>query len=133
MEVCIDCKKEVAHYYRLTVDDECICTSCSGDRTRKEMIETGKAILYLLPDSIVSDGLTDSTLTFKARIFEGGHNWWHVKQYYAYFWGPDGKKWYGRCVSGGRNETLRCKRIKQAHWFAESWYAKNRPIVLTIT
>jgi hypothetical protein len=81
------------------------------------MQEKGKMALYLVQQEVNGEKFDFVTswsggLSFPAIVFEGGHNWWHVKQFYAYFW-VEGEPWYGRCVTGGFTDVIRCKRVKK--------------------
>lgn len=88
-----------------------VCYTCCADLDRQWMSEKGQITLYLSGDDKVTNW--PGSLCFPAVVFEGKHNWRGVKQLYAYFVGPDDQPWYGRCVTGGFTEIVRCRRIQQ--------------------
>lgn len=93
------------------------CYACCADKERAGMIETGRAVLYLV-DSQASTGRAFSvqnwpgSLSFPAygvsRKPRGGG--FGAQRTDAYFRGPDGCEWHA--VNRGDNQIARCKRAK---------------------
>ena len=106
--------------YGLNKADDFVCYACCGENDRREMIETGKAILYLTHDRIASpsypfaDGKVTNwpgTFSLPCRVKRGRHNIAR-RRYDAWFIGPDGKQWHGVQI-GDNTQIIRCKRVKK--------------------
>lgn len=136
----LDCGHESApSAYGMTADGKKHCYACCGEMDRKEMIETGRGVLYLsvmalkewMATCILSRGMYASymaesqdrctisnwpgTLTFRPHHVRKYEGWGFGGSYpirIAYFTGPDGKLWCGR-NAGRHNDILRCWRVKQ--------------------
>lgn len=104
-----------------------VCYACCAERDKAQMIETGRATLYLdyhgpsgmnqrgskYPYWAVCTGeLTNwpGSLRFSARVKAGHHNWARVR-FDAWFTGPDGKQWHAVCI-GDNSQVARCTRVK---------------------
>lgn len=90
-----------------------VCYDCCAELDKKRMQKTGTAFLYLTKDATGSWVITNwpGTLRFTPYLVrKGGHNWYRVERFDAWFIGPDGAVWHG--VNLGDNEVLRCKRTK---------------------
>lgn len=89
------------------------CYECIAVQDRRDMIEMGRATLYLTRDgSAWKVGNWPGTLTFpaygvKVSRYGGGFG---SQRTDAYFIGPDGKEWHA--VNRGDNQVARCRRIK---------------------
>lgn len=95
--------------------DHKICYDCCGKRDRADMIETGKATLYLLRDESGQHNVTNwpGTLRFNnVGIKTGRHNI-AGKRYDVWFHGPDGKMWHG-VQYGDNTQICHCRRTKQS-------------------
>lgn len=91
-----------------------VCYACCGAHDKAEMIETGRAVLYLSkrPDGTWHIGNWPGSLSFPVRhnyVRKGSHNIARTR-YDAWFIGPDGKEWHA--VNIGDNQIARCRRIK---------------------
>ena len=127
---CIDCKqtkpiqKEGGTGYATLKNNHKVCYACVAERDKKDMIQTGRAILYLSEVKEPKFGGVNNvtggrhwkisnwpgTLSFPAYVSTGRHNIARTR-YDARFTGPDGKKWWG--VQYGENtQIIRCKRLK---------------------
>ena len=93
-----------------------VCIECCGVRDKADMIETGKATLYLTMDKDGSNFITNWPGTLKivlpsGAIRKGRHNIARTR-YDVWFYGPDQKPWHG--VQYGENtQIIHCKRIKK--------------------
>jgi hypothetical protein len=105
--------------YGLTKDNAFTCYACCGENDRRNMIETGKAFLYLTHPVIknrqytFADGKITNwpgTLSMPCRVKRGAHNIARYR-YDAWFTGPDGKPWHG-VQYGDNSQIIRCKRLK---------------------
>jgi hypothetical protein len=89
------------------------CYDCAAERDKKEMIETGRATLYLTKDKDGGYKISNwpGTLVFKpTSVKQGKHNI-AGSRVDVRFKGPDGSLWAG--VQYGRwSDILRCRRIK---------------------
>lgn len=103
-----------------------ICYECCSERHRQDMIDTGKATMYLVhrsnevPDYNPKIHCTNhgwhvqdwpGGLDFRAIVHKGRHNIAGTR-YDVWFWGPDGHRWYG--VQYGENtQIVHCRRTKE--------------------
>lgn len=102
------------------------CFACYGIRDRADMVETGRATLYLTrrtgaPRVSGLDSASDWELTnwpgsLSFRIYHtctGRHNWTGHRRD-IWFRGPDGRKWWGWRVEGGMNsgDLINVRRTK---------------------
>lgn len=94
-----------------------VCYACCGERDRKTMVTTGKAVLYLTHGGGEMTGVNvggsvsnwPGTLKFMCSVRIGRHNI-AGKRYDVWFTGPDGKQWHG-VTYGGNTQLCRCKRV----------------------
>lgn len=98
------------------------CYDCCAERDRYQMLETGKATLYLtLKDAFTPDGNPNGktgeisnwpgSLKFRTGpIRKGRHNMARVR-YDTWFTGPDGKEWHA-VQYGDNTQIAHCKRVK---------------------
>lgn len=99
--------------YGTTLAGERHCYACIAVQDRRDMIETGRATLYLTRDgSAWKVGNWPGSLTFPVRgvkvsRYGGGFG---TQRTDAWFTGPDGKEWHA--VNRGDNQVARCRRIK---------------------
>lgn len=99
--------------YGENLEGKKICYACCAEQDKKDMIETGKAILYLTEDSKTNMYKVTNwpaSLTFNATVRKGKHNLARTR-YDAWFTGPDGKNWHG-VTYGDDSQLCHCKRIK---------------------
>ena len=102
-----------------------LCYACCGKRDMADMIENGRATLYLTQPERSAPGLRlDSygrsghaivsnwpgTMRLPCYVKQGRHNI-AGKRYDAWFTGPDGKKWHG-VTYGDNTQLCHCKRLK---------------------
>lgn len=103
-----------------------VCYDCCAIRDRKDMTETGRAVLYLSKANekdTAPNGFNGSkgvsrwvvtnwpgTLRFNAYVKTGRHNIGRTRCD-AWFTGPDGKQWHGVQI-GEWSQICRCKRLK---------------------
>lgn len=98
-----------------------VCYACCGELDRAEMIETGRATLYLakVDFSPLSMGCDRSghrvsnwpgTLAFFCHVRKSRHNM-AGNRYDVWFRGPDGKQWHG-VQYGDNTQICRCRRTK---------------------
>lgn len=104
-----------------------VCYACCGVRDRKDMIEHGKATLYLtMPGKDVDMGVRQGkeiktgkvgnwpgTLTFtlnSGAVKVSRHNI-AGKRYDVWFTGPDGATWHG-VTYGDNTQLCHCRRTK---------------------
>jgi hypothetical protein len=115
--------------YGTGTDGKTYCYACCADRDRADMIETGRATLYLTRDklsparqdtygrtihALYSYKLTNwpGSLTFNVggAVRHGRHNIARTR-IDAWFTGPDGKPWHA--VQYGENTQIaHCRRVK---------------------
>lgn len=89
-----------------------VCYACCGERDKKDMIATGKAVHYLSKkgDKWVF-GNWPGTLEFPIlRRTVGIHNIGGTRDD-VWFIGPDGKKWHGVQI-GQNSQICRARRLK---------------------
>lgn len=92
------------------------CFECCAEIDRKQMLEDGKATLYLTSSGagLFSDGAVSNwpgTLKFNCRVKKGRHNIARIR-YDAWFVGPNGESWHG--VQYGENtQIIHCRRLKK--------------------
>ena len=135
LDVCVDCKRiipprregEITGNYGLTAEGDKVCLDCCAYRDKGEMIETGRAVLYLTIDagkwerSMYGSGrkyetrtgkITNwpGTLEFRGSVKRGRHNIASVR-YDVWFRGPDGFFWHG-VQYGDYTQLVHCKRTK---------------------
>lgn len=99
-----------------------ICYSCCGENDRKNMVETGRATLYLTTGKQKAFGMVreetapskvsnwPGTLSFPCYVRRGAHNIARYR-YDVWFTGPDGKQWHG-VTYGDNTQICHCKRTK---------------------
>lgn len=102
------------------------CYDCCAERTRADMIKTGRATLYLVIDSVTND-TASQTITRGWRVQDwpghlrfpalyvrtGKHNMARTRRDFE-FRGPDGYIWTGTQY-GANNDVAHCKRTKRTH------------------
>lgn len=92
-----------------------ICYPCCAENDRRDMIATGRAVLYLV-DSQASVGRAytvqnwPGSLSLPVRYSKSGRHNIARRRVDVWFTGPDGAEWHG--VNIGDNQILRCRRIK---------------------
>lgn len=99
--------------YGTTPDGRRHCYECCSAKERADMVERGKACLYLVKGDSGYE-ITDwpGTLRFRARhVRKGRHNIARVR-YDAWFFGPDGFVWHGASY-GDMTQLIHCKRTKE--------------------
>ncbi len=126
--VCADCGETIEHtnendcggtgygIYKEDGIEKKVCYGCCGKRDRANMIETGRATLYLVQDKPrgvwTNFAVTNwpNTLRFVVSISKvGGHNITGERRD-LWFVGPDGKVWWGwNC---GDNQLTHCRRLR---------------------
>lgn len=96
-----------------------VCYACCGENDRRDMIASGKALLYLTREPIAdrhypfADGKITNwpgTLAMPCRVRRGHHNIARHR-YDAWFKGPDGANWHG-VQYGDNTQIIRCRRLK---------------------
>lgn len=108
-----------------TTDTGKVCYTCCGKLEKKSMLETGKAILYLvldMPFSKEKPNLAQSTnfgngkvtnwpnsLSFPCRVKRGSHNWARTR--YDVWFKVEGQNWHG-VQYGDFTQLCHCRRIK---------------------
>ena len=96
---------------------EKVCYACCGINDRANMIETGKAVLYLTtkPEHSTYGSATVSnwpdSLQFSGRYSVGKHNIAR-RRYDVSFVGPDGFWWRGTQY-GDNTQICHCRRTKR--------------------
>lgn len=94
-----------------------VCYECCGARDRADMVETGRATLYLTTTAETSTygrakvSNWPGSLEFYGRYSVGRHNTAR-KRYDVAFIGPDGFWWSGTQF-GDNTQICRCKRTKR--------------------
>lgn len=112
----------------------CLLRECCGENDRKDMISTGKAVLYLTCEpaskmrlngqpytiATLNQGIGRSTkgtvsnwpgtMKFDCYTTVGHHNIARYR-YDCWFTGPDGKRWHG-VTYGDNTQICRCRRLK---------------------
>lgn len=87
-----------------------VCTRCADEHLKRQMVETGRALLYYEKDAVKS---FCGHLSFAPTRVRKSQGWGFSGPYpvvYLRFVGPDGKHWSG--VHRGRNNTIvRCRRL----------------------
>lgn len=98
--------------YGVTHDGFKRCFACCGDDDRKDMIETGKATLYLTRGADKSWKVTNwpGTASWPCSVSKGEHNLAGVR-YDVRFIGPDKRVWAGTQY-GDETQICRCRRLK---------------------
>lgn len=127
---CADCKQTLPVQtnggtgYATIADGSKVCYACCGERNKKDMIETGKATLYLsavrcsyaLPNQKWNTLLArvsnwPSTLEFKVSANKAGRHNMAGTRYDVWFTGPDGREWHG-VTYGDNTQICHCRRNK---------------------
>lgn len=100
--------------YGVDSDGKRYCYTCCAQRDLSDMIETGRATLYLVDGS---DGQSPRVTNWPGSLFftvghvrKGRHNIARVQRT-AYFRGPDGATWIARQY-GENSDIARCRRLK---------------------
>jgi hypothetical protein len=107
--------------YGTDKDGKRLCYDCCAELERKSMMDTGKAVLYLV-------GCKRDDITWKVTDWPGKLEfqvvWANHSKAAAFggyidrtdFWfrGPDGFIWHG--VSKGDMDLARCRRTKRTTW-----------------
>lgn len=100
--------------YGIAMDGARHCYQCCADHERARMIETGRAVLYLVDDAPGRAArVTDwgGRLSFPARVVNrsrhGGGFGSQITT--ARFTGPDGRAW--SAVNRGDSQIARCRRL----------------------
>ena len=92
--------------------DGLVCYACCGIRDEKQMIETGKAVLYLSMERGAKVGTVSNwpgTLSAFATVKRGAHN---IARYrYDAWFKFKGENWHGVQI-GENTQIIRCKRVK---------------------
>ena len=127
--ICADCGKTVVRPennfstgYGTYPDGRKICFACCGERDKKDMRETGRAVLYFTqldrplivnghkPYGILNGKITNwpGTLEIPCRYKYGRHNIarWRFDVWFTF----EGQEWHG--VNVGDNQLCKCKRLK---------------------
>ena len=95
------------------------CYSCCADRERTQMIETGRATLYLIPAKETAHSRVHATVTdwpgylrfpIIGTVRKGRHNMARVR-YDFDFTGPDNAHWVGTQY-GDNTQIAHCRRVK---------------------
>lgn len=103
--------------YAVTRLDKMVCYQCCGENDRRDMIETGKAVLYLThgeftPGCSYTKGKITNwpgTLSLPCGVKRGAHN---IARYrYDAWFTFDGARWHGVQI-GDNTQIIRCKRLK---------------------
>ena len=86
-----------------------ICFACCGKADESEMLQTGKATLYISGRTVTNwPGTLKLPATHvRTNRHSGGFG---SQRKDVWFTGPDGKQWHG--INRGDNDILRCKRLK---------------------
>ena len=98
-----------------TLDGKTYCFPCCAKRERQQMIDTGKATLYLTMRGGYSQWyLSDwpGGLRFQVKHFQVSDHNMAGKRYDVWFTGPDGYLWRGYQV-GDNTQICHCKRTKE--------------------
>ncbi len=128
---CADCGEEKCHVnpngcggtgYATVRDggvEKKVCYDCIGKREIADMIETGRAVLYL---TVAGDSAAaplrpvvtnwPGTLKIPVKSSKRSRNNFGAQREDVWFNGPDGKRWWG--VNIGDNMLCRCRRLKSA-------------------
>jgi len=85
------------------------CYDCCADFDREEMMETGKAVLYL--DGIAQLTNWPGTLRLPVRYSRHGEHNIAGSRTDIWFQGPDGKEWHGTQY-GNFSQLCHCRRLK---------------------
>lgn len=114
--ICSDCNQRFSLEGKLIEyrDGARLCYVCAGARTKREMVQDGKACLYLAGQSFSTHTITDWTgsLKFKPYLTSKGRHNFAGSRVDVWFTGPDGAPWWG--VNYGHNSMLlHCKRLKK--------------------
>ena len=135
MEV-LDCGHEASPHgehttgYGIDRNEKKHCYACCAENDRKEMIETGRATLYLTGGiGVYKDKFGANKREVSAEKYPGKiTNWpgslefplFHIAlgrhniaryRYDVWFTGPDGKQWHG-VTYGDNTQLCHCKRVK---------------------
>ena len=100
--------------YVTNKENEKICFDCCAIEDKKQMVETGKIILYFTEKEGKHFVINwPSTLSFPCypKIALGKHNM-AGKRYDYWFKGPDGFIWHGYTI-GDNTQIAHCKRTKE--------------------
>ena len=99
-----------------TLDGKTYCFPCCAKWERQQMIDTGKAVLYLtMTGKFLKPGyLTDwpGGLRFEVNHLQISRHNIARHRYDVWFTGPDGYLWWGYQV-GDNTQICHCKRTKQ--------------------
>ena len=107
--VCSRCNETVTAH-GLDKEDKPVCYECCGKQDRADMIETGKAILYLNDKGRTVSNWPNSLTFHTGAIKKSFHNiarW----RYDFWFTGPDKATWHG-VQYGDNTQIAHCKRTK---------------------
>jgi hypothetical protein len=119
---CAKCKKEITHEsdsttgYGVNDKNEKICWACCGEEDKAYMIEHGKWGGYLTENK-TGEGRRykisnwPGSLVFEVRGYVHSVNNWGAKRTDVWFYGPDGKIWWGYHV-GNSHECINVRRTK---------------------
>lgn len=91
------------------------CFACCAERDRRDMIETGRAVLYLIGNAENGWAVTNwpgtlRFLPFRVRLHRHGGGFGSQRTD-AWFTGPDGASWHA-INRGDHSQIARCRRIK---------------------
>jgi hypothetical protein len=94
--------------------DKPVCYACCGKRERADMIETGRAVLYLT-EREGCDVVTNwpGTLSLPVRYKRTGRHNFAGRRYDVWFTGPDGANWHG-VQYGDNTQICHARRVKGA-------------------
>lgn len=100
--------------YGIAPDGARHCFACCADRDRADMIETGRAVLYLVSKHDEPLEVTNWPGSLRFPVM-GSNTSKHgggfgSQRTDAWFTGPDGKLWHA--VNRGDNQLARCRRLK---------------------
>ncbi len=88
-----------------------VCYTCCADDDRREMIETGRAVLYLTQTAPAHVSNWPGSLSFPVPYISRGRHNIAGRRYDFSFTGPDGKEWRGTQY-GDNTQIAHCRRVK---------------------
>lgn len=99
--------------YGLDKDHNAACYACCAEQDKRDMLETGRAVMYLTKnDTEVCNWPNSLTFKVAARWQSRRVSYWgQTKTTFIRFIGPDGAIWSGK-HSGDYNEIVHVKQTK---------------------
>lgn len=105
--------------YGTDKDGKKSCYACCAESDKRDMIESGRAVLYFCYEQTAARGMYDkrvsnwpNSLSFPVYYMRiGAHNI-TGKRYDVWFNGPDGYVWHG-VTYGDMTQLCHCRRIKE--------------------